>query len=192
MATSERTLPLPKIQQPISRRAVMGTGLLATALAAVPVLAALPEPNPDAALIAACDDWQERERRCNEAFKVTDVLHEEARAKEPPVPVELFEELDLPPEGPRGARNGKPWDPRDLKIWADSGKRLHVENIETGETITVTTTWLPIPEATRIRAAELLAIHQRYERAKRRVWAKHNRAEKVADCASNANFDRLA
>ncbi len=44
MAISERTLSLPKFQQPMSRRAVMGTGIAATALAAVPVLAALPEP----------------------------------------------------------------------------------------------------------------------------------------------------
>ena len=44
MAVFPNTLSLPKFQQPMSRRAVMGTGIAATALAAVPVLAALPEP----------------------------------------------------------------------------------------------------------------------------------------------------
>ena len=44
MAVSKHTPALPKVQQRISRRAVMGSGIAATALAAVPVLAALPDP----------------------------------------------------------------------------------------------------------------------------------------------------
>ena len=54
MADVPNTPSLPKIHQPMSRRAVLSTGIVATALAAVPVLATQPIPPRDrlTALIA--------------------------------------------------------------------------------------------------------------------------------------------
>ena len=158
---SSNTPLLPKISATdVPAIGVLCTGIAATALTAVPVLAALPDRSPDAALIAACDDWVVREQCAEQALSLAGQLFEEATAKEPPVPGALFEELDLP-VGPRA-----------LKGWAESGKTFHIGSTEADGMLTSITAWLPIPEATRTRAAELLVIHERHERAKRRVWAK--------------------
>lgn len=175
------------------RNAMIGLAALSSAPAAAALATvAKAASNPDTGLIAACEEWLAQECKVVEMFDISGKLSDEARAKEPALPTEPSEELDLPPHGRRGPDDGKPWDANNLRKFVTEGKTFHCEKRETGDDSTVIeTAWHPVPDATRARAAELLAIHERHEVAVRAVWAKHDAAQEAADDFASEQWRRL-
>ncbi|MEO6607830.1 MAG: hypothetical protein ABIN69_05115 [Aestuariivirga sp.] len=177
------------MEKNLSRRHAL-TGALAIAAAALPALARAAVSDEDTALFNVIRQWQ-----TGKALEISfgaehTAMERLAKVNQPPVPSELMQAIELPSglEKPSDARG---WTVKELERFAELTSEGKFTRIDTDRGYDLRFTEVPVPEAVRTKAQELLAVKKRYDASYDAVWKEAEAGQERFDQIVSHNTDLI-